>query len=122
MTRPEKVSKMVTSRNARTGVRIKNARKKERRTYMKPKQISLVLFMLLLFMGSGIGFVWSNFERTQIGYSLSQLKKEEMRLKDINRKLRLELAILKSPQRLELLAEKKLGLKQPAPDQIVILP
>ena len=89
---------------------------------MNRKQIFLVIFMLFLFMGSSIGYVWSNFERTQIGYDLSQLKKEEMRLREINRKLRLELAILKSPQRLESLAIEKLGLKQPSPEQIVLLP
>lgn len=86
------------------------------------RQIFLIIFMLFLFMGSGIGYVWSNFERTQLGYDLSQLKKEEIRLKDINRKLRLEIAILKSPQRLEALAIQKLGLRQPSSEQIIILP
>jgi cell division protein FtsL len=122
MTRPERVSKMVLSRNAKTGVRIKNYRIKKRRLNMKSKQALLIIFMLFLFMGSSIGYVWSNFERTQIGYNLSQLKKEEMRLREINRKLRLELAILKSPQNLETLAIEKLGLKQPSPQQIIVLP
>jgi cell division protein FtsL len=122
MTRPERVSKMVRSRNAKTGVRIKNYRKKKRSLNMKSKQVLLIIFMLFLFMGSSIGYVWSNFERTQIGYDLSQLKKEEMRLRETNRKLRLELAILKSPQNLETLAIEKLGLKQPSPEQIIVLP
>ncbi|MFH1292580.1 MAG: cell division protein FtsL [Pseudomonadota bacterium] len=122
MTRPERVSNMVQSRNAKTGVRIKNYRIKKRRLNMKSKQALLIIFMLFLFMGSSIGYVWSNFERTQIGYDLSQLKKEEMRLRETNRKLRLELAILKSPQNLETLAIKKLGLKQPSPEQIIVLP
>ncbi|MFH1935847.1 MAG: cell division protein FtsL [Pseudomonadota bacterium] len=122
MTRPERVSNMVQSRNAKTGVRIKNYRTKKRRLNMKSKQALLIIFMLFLFTGSSIGYVWSNFERTQIGYDLSQLKKEEMRLRETNRKLRLELAILKSPQNLETLAIKKLGLKQPSPEQIIVLP
>lgn len=122
MTRPERVSNMVRSRNAKTGVRIKNYRIKKRRLNMKSKQALLIIFMLFLFMGSSIGYVWSNFERTQIGYDLSQLKKEEMRLRETNRKLHLELAILKSPQNLETLAIEKLGLKQPSPEQIIVLP
>lgn len=113
---------MVRSRNAKTGVRIKNYRIKKRRLNMKSKQALLIILMLFLFMGSSIGYVWSNFERTQIGYDLSQLKKEEMRLRETNRKLRLELAILKSPQNLETLAIEKLGLKQPSPEQIIVLP
>jgi len=122
MTRPERVSNMVRSRNAKTGVRIKNCRIKKRKLNMKSKQALLIILMLFLFMGSSIGYVWSNFERTQIGYDLSQLKKEEMKLRETNRKLRLELAILKSPQNLETLAIEKLGLKQPSPDQIIVLP
>jgi cell division protein FtsL len=77
--------------------------------------------MLFLFMGSSIGYVWSTFESTQIGYDLSQLQKEEMRLRETNRKLKLELAVLKSPQNLEVIATKKLGLGQPSPEQIIVL-
>jgi len=122
MTRPEKLSRMMTSRNAKTGVRLRNSRLKKRRFQVTRRQVVLIVLMLFLFMGTGIGYVWSNFERTQIGYDVSQLKKEEMRLKEINRKLRLELALLRSPQNLESKAVKELGLRQPTPEQIVMLP
>jgi len=82
----------------------------------------MVVFLLLLFMGSGIGYVWSNYELTQIGYEISRLEKEEMRLIEMNRKLRLELAMRKSTPKLEEIAVKELGLKQPSPDQIIVLP
>jgi hypothetical protein len=72
-------------------------------------------------MGSGIGYVWSNFEGTQIGYDLSRLQKEERELIELNNKLRVELATLKSPQFLEKHI-RALGLKEASPDQIVILP
>ena len=112
---------MVKSRNGKTGVRINNSRPKRRRFYMTRRQVFLIVFMLFLFMGSSIGYVWSNFERTRIGYDLSQLKREEMRLREKNQKLRLELATLKSPERLEAQAIEKLGLRQPTPEQIIIL-
>jgi cell division protein FtsL len=113
---------MVTSRNAKTGVRLRNSRLKKSRCHVTRRQVVLIILMLFFFMGTGIGYVWSNFERTQIGYDVSQLKKEEMRLKEINRKLRLELALLRSPQHLEAKAVNELGLKQPTPEQIVMLP
>jgi len=122
MTRLERVSKMVWDRNGGMGVRLKNSRLKRCIIHMAPRQIFLTIFMLFVFMGSGIGYVWSNFEKTQIGYDLSQLKKEEMKLRETNRKLRLELATLKSPQKLEALAIRKLGLRQPSPEQIIVLP
>ncbi len=87
---------------------------------MTRKQILLVTLMLFLLMGSSISHVWSNFEMTQRGYDISQLKNEERKLMDISRKLKLDLAILKSPQKLEARA-KKLGLRQPTPGQIIVL-
>ena len=112
----------MVSRNSKTGVRVKNSLRKKRRFHVTGKQIVLITLMLFFFMGSGISYVWSNFERTQIGYDVSQLKKEEMRLKEINRKLRLELALLRSPLNLEPKAVKDLGLRQPTSEQIVMLP
>jgi len=108
-------------RNARTGVRVKNARKRQLKPRLSHRQIFLVAMMLFVFMGSGIGYVWSNFEGTQIGYDLSRLQQEESRLKELNQKLRLELATLKSPQALEA-HTRRLGLKEASPEQIVILP
>jgi cell division protein FtsL len=113
---------MVRSRNGKAGVRVNRSRVKKYRFRTTGRQVFLIILMLFLFMGSSIGYVWSNFERTQIGYDLSQLKKEEMRQREINRKLRLELATLKSTQNLLALASQKLDLRQPGPKQIIVLP
>lgn len=122
MKRSERLSRLISSRNARTGIGVNNSRIKGKKAQLTPRQILLIIFLLFLFMASGIGFVWSNFEMTQIGYDLSQLKKEELRLKDMNRKLRLELSFLKSPENLESQATRRFGLKQPTHEQIIILP
>ncbi len=122
MTGADRVTRMVRARNARTGIRVINSRKKRRPFGLSGKQLFLVILMVIFLLGTGIGFVWSNFESTQIGYDITQLKKEELRLRDINKKLRLELAYLKSPENLHSRAISKLGLRQPRPDQIVVLP
>ena len=122
MTRPDSLLKMMNSRNAASGVRMGNAKSIPSRFHVTRRQVFMILMMLICFMGTGIGYVWSNFERTQIGYDLSQLKKEEMRFQEINRKLKLELATLKSPQNLEHLAVQQLGLSPPKPEQIILLP
>ncbi len=121
MTRRERVSQMVRARNGKTGVRVNNSRPRQPRFYVTRRQVLLIIFMLFLFMGSSIGYVWSNFQSTRIGYDLSQLKSEEIKLMEENQKLRLELAILKSPERLETQAIARLGLRQPTPEQIIIL-
>ena len=108
--------------NTNTGIRINNTRVGKRKGGLTRRQVFLIAIILFISMGSGIGYVWSNFEKTQIGYDLSRLKKEEMALIEINRKLRLELATLKSPRYLETIATKKLGLRQPTLEQIIVLP
>ncbi|MBN2123706.1 MAG: cell division protein FtsL [Deltaproteobacteria bacterium] len=121
MVRPIRTAEIEGKRNLRTGIRVKNARRKKSRFHLTHRQILLVAALLLVFMGSGIGYVWSNFEGTQIGYDLSRLQQDELTLKELNLKLRLELATLKSPQYLEE-AIRNLGLREASPEQIVILP
>ncbi|UCF72035.1 MAG: cell division protein FtsL [Deltaproteobacteria bacterium] len=81
--------------------------------------VAVILFLFLL---GGIFHVWMNFKRTQMGYSLSQLKKEILEFEEHNRKLRLEMAFLKSPEHLEKRAIEELGLIHPLPQQIIYLP
>ena len=121
MVRPVKASEVEKNRNSKTGIRINNSRIPKRSFYFTHRQIFLTCVLLVIFMGSSIGYVWSNFEGTQIGYDLSRLQREELRLKDLNLKLRLELATLKSPQSIETVA-KSLGLKEARIEQIIVLP
>ena len=121
MVRAIKRSEVEGKRNSRTGIRVKNSKAKKREFNLNYRQLFLIALMLLIFMGSGIGYVWSNFEGTQIGYDLSLLQKEELKLKEFNQKLRTELATLRSPQNLEE-AIHRIGLRQPFQEQIVILP
>ena len=109
MVRPIKPSEGERKRNSRTGIKITNSKAKKAKTHFSPYQAPLILILILLFlfMGSGIGYVWSNYEGTQIGYDLSRLQKEELRLRELNRKYRLELATYKSPQYLEKATLKK---------------
>lgn len=122
MTRPERVKKMVGARNSRTGVRVRNSKARKRKPFFSSRQVFLIIMLLLFFMGSGITYVWSTFKKTQMGYDLSRLKTEEMRLRETHRRLQLELAYLKSPEYLEQEAVKKLGLRTPTPGQIIVLP
>jgi cell division protein FtsL len=121
MVRPSKASEVEFKRNTRTGIKTNNSKIKRRRFYFTHRQIILITFMLILFMGSGIGYVWSNYEGTQIGFDLSRLQQDELTLKELNQKLKVELATLKSPQNLEA-AARTLGLRDASPEQIIILP
>jgi len=81
-----------------------------------------LLAMLFLFLSAAISHVWVNFKRTQIGYTLGQCRKEILQIEEYNRKLKLEIAFLRSPEVLEYKAIKEFGLRHPLPEQIIVLP
>lgn len=79
----------------------------------------MVSFFLLI---AGAFHVWVNSERIQAGYTLSGLKNKFAEIEEANRRLKLEVAFLKSPEYLENEALLELGLRQPLPNQVVFLP
>ena len=84
MVKPKKMGPRPREVNGATGIRVKNWKRKKDAFRLTHRQVLLIIVMLFVFMGSGIGYVWSNFEGTQIGYDLSRLKQEEMKLKEFN--------------------------------------
>ncbi len=78
--------------------------------------------ILFLFMLAGIAHVWVSFQRTKTAYTLVRLKGEMLQMEEYNRKLKLEIAFLKSPENLENKAIREFGLKQPSVEQMVFLP
>ena len=82
----------------------------------------LFLTIFFLYLTAGVFHVWINSEKTQTGYALSGLKKEIVEIEENNRRLKLELAFLKSPEYLEGLAASEFGLRYPLSKQVVFLP
>ncbi len=66
--------------------------------------------------------VWLRLQVFHLGYVLSTTSKLQSQLEQESRELKVELATLSSPQRLEQMARSRLGLKEPEKGQIVILP
>ena len=70
---------------------------------------------------SGFGYVWCRIQVVKLGYMLSEDHLINTRLLNDNKKLHLELARLKAPERVERIAIEQLGLKHPSKSQIVVL-
>ena len=66
--------------------------------------------------------VWVRLQVVRTGYELSAARRLEHRLEQEQRELELEFATLTSPRRLEKLARVRLGMRPPAPGQVVGLP
>ena len=80
------------------------------------------VLLFALFAGVGILHVTSRVLVVDMGYRLSKAETEGRDLTRENDRLKLELATLKNPARLEKLAREKLGMAMPAGPAVVALP
>ncbi len=62
--------------------------------------------------------VWTRMRAIEYGYKLSKASKLHTELLEVNRRLRLEVAVLTSPARIAKVASEELGLRPPSPEQI----
>lgn len=97
---------------------LKTLPKSEKLVFQKPRLIPLMLFVALIF-GISLFFVWSRIQVFQFEYAISSLESELREGGQENRKLRLEVASLRNPSRIERLARNELGLRLPDPAQII---
>ena len=79
------------------------------------------VFLFALFAGVGILHVTSRVLVVDMGYRLSKAETEERALTRENDRLKLELATLKNPARLEKLARGQLGMLMPPGSAVVAL-
>ena len=78
--------------------------------------------LALTFVAAGVVHVTSRVMVVSAGYRLSQLESSSRLLAVDNARLRLELATLKNPARLERFARGKLGMGPPAPFSVLSPP
>jgi len=68
--------------------------------------------------GLALLYAWQHFEDIQLRYQLEELKSERAQAAEFNQQLRLEVAALRSPMRIDAIARGQLGLSVPVPGQI----
>src|ERR1700722_11727379 len=63
-------------------------------------------------------YAWQHFAYIQLRYQLESLKSQRAQATELNQELRLEVAGLQSPARIDQIARVQLGLTAPVPGQI----
>jgi cell division protein FtsL len=87
-----------------------------------PKMIALWLLLLGALIAELFGYTWVRVQCVRVGYEIAALNRETQRLTELQDNFKVELARLKSPQRITKIAREKLGLTLPAPRQMMVLP
>lgn len=63
-------------------------------------------------------YAWQHFETIQLRYDLESLRNEQSQAAELNQELKLEVAGLRAPGRIDVIARRQLGLTAPVPGQI----
>jgi cell division protein FtsL len=85
------------------------------------RPVRYLIILLCLFLPTAFGYVWLRVRIIQISYDIAAEQKQKLALMEINKKLRIQLSNLKSPERIEKIALTQLGLRPPQKGQIEIL-
>jgi cell division protein FtsL len=76
----------------------------------------IAVFVVLLLFSA-----WQHFELIRYGYRLEQLQRAHDEEERRNRHLKLEVQALQRPQRIEEIARSQQGMKEPGPDDVIVL-
>ena len=63
-------------------------------------------------------YTWQHFQCIQMSYQLEALKTQQTEARGLNQQLRLEVAGLRDPMRIDVIARRQLGLTAPVPGQV----
>jgi cell division protein FtsL len=96
-------------------------RKKPSKDSGSRNPLKYTLIALGLFMPAVLAYIWLHVQQVNLSYDLARAQKQKKELTETNKKLRIQLANLKAPERIEQIALTKLGLRPAAKGQIEIL-
>ncbi|EKD42566.1 MAG: Cell division protein FtsL [uncultured bacterium] len=96
---------------------------RKQRTYtkedlFKTQILFRTLFLVALVAILSLFYIWSRVQIVHYGYEINRLRSNQDTLLEQNKKLKVEWATLKSPQRIEKIAAEKLMMQAPMEDQI----
>ena len=90
---------------------------------VRSTRIVIIWFIIMaVFIAELLIYTWSRVQCVNAGYEISNENNKNRKLITLQNNLKVELARLKSPERLAKIAKNQLGLKTPTPEQIIIIP
>jgi hypothetical protein len=80
------------------------------------------LLLMAVFMSECFVYAWCRVQCVQVGYEITHSLDRQRQLMVLQNNLKVELERLKSPERIGGIAARQIGLTQPRPDQMVVIP
>lgn len=88
----------------------------------RAKRIGLWITLMVLFFMEAFFYAWCRVQCVNTGYAINRQEQRNQALQAERNTLKIELARLKSPERIEAIARKRLGLAMPDAQQTIRLP
>ena len=86
------------------------------------KIMSLWMAVMAVFIGELLFYTWCRVQNVRHGYDISRETQNQKQLMAYQNSLKIELARLKSPDRIARIAKQQLGLMMPTTENTIILP
>ncbi len=83
--------------------------------------IAIWVAIMVVLMAQLLVYTWCRVQYVQTGYEITEATQEHQRLMDLHRKLQVEEARLRSPERIMRIARQR-GLVMPGSKQVVVIP
>jgi cell division protein FtsL len=96
--------------------------KTKRNESRSAKMVGLCFALMAVFIAELLLYTWTRVQCTQVGYEINQATQTYQQRVTMQNNLKIELARLKSPERIAAIAQQRLGLGVPNPEQIVVIP
>jgi len=96
--------------------------KRKKRKTRNPKILAACLLFMGLFIAELLFYTWCRVQSIRIRYEISELAADQERMLKLQDNLKIELARLKSPQRIARIATQQLGLVAPTSKQLIVIP
>ena len=96
--------------------------KRRKKRTRNPRVLAACLIFMGLFIAELLFYTWCRVQSIQVRYYISELAAEQERLMMLQDNLKIELARLKSPQRIAKIAKQQLGLISPTNKQLILVP
>ena len=85
------------------------------------REMTRLIALGALLAGAVLFYAWQHFEYLQLRYRVESLKSERLQVSELNQQLKLEMAGLRAPSRIDEIARRQLRLTAPVPGQVAPL-
>ena len=96
--------------------------RKDRKNTRKLKTTMIWIIFMAMFIAELLIYTWCRVRCVGVGYEISKAAHHLQEHIKLQNNLKVELASLKSPDRIAKIAKNQLGLKTPTPAQVIIIP